>query len=112
MELNAEDRKSVRKFTGDPVDAKTIREAIEFSKKAPSAGGLRSYHIMVVIGGKTIKKISEIAKQDWIAKAGTVLVICSDPGKSRERSPGLTQTFTLLAKDMALVGWGLLMKRG
>ena len=62
MNLNEliKSRYSVRSFTDDTVDIKTIREILEISSNAPSGGNIQPWKVYVVTGStkeKLIKKV-------------------------------------------------------
>ena len=62
MNLNEliKSRYSVRRFTDDTVDIKTIREILEISSNAPSGGNIQPWKVYVVTGRtkeKLIKKV-------------------------------------------------------
>ena len=62
MNLNEliKSRYSVRNFTNDNVDIKTIREILEISSNAPSGGNIQPWKVYVVTGStkeKLIKKV-------------------------------------------------------
>ena len=61
MNLNEiiKSRYSVRNFTDDTVDIKTIREILEIASNAPSGGNIQPWKVYVVTGStkeKLIKK--------------------------------------------------------
>ena len=62
MNLNEliKSRYSVRNFTDDSVDIKTIREILEIASNAPSGGNIQPWKVYVVTGRtkeKLIKKV-------------------------------------------------------
>jgi len=67
-------RHSVRKYQDKSIPEDTIKEIIKLAKKAPSAGGLRGYEVIV-----TDKKM--VAQVD----APLYLVICTDPERYAKR---------------------------
>ena len=66
MNLNEliKSRYSVRNFTDDSVDIKTIREILEIASNAPSGGNIQPWKVYVVTGStkeKLIKKVLNLS---------------------------------------------------
>ena len=66
-------RYSMRQFQPTQVPEKLIKEIIELSKLAPSAGNLQSYKVVI-----TKEKVTNI-------EAPLNLIICADPERSSQR---------------------------
>jgi len=78
-------RRSVRKFLDVPIDWDIITTILEAGSFAPSAGNLQNNKYIVVFDKNKIKKIAESsANQLWINTAPVVIVICSEPAKSKK----------------------------
>ena len=77
-------RHSVRRYLKTKISDSVIKEVLYFAKKAPSAGGLRSYETYIVKENK-IEKIAEIARQPWIKEASATIVLCANPEKSEKK---------------------------
>jgi len=98
-----EKRYSMRQFQSTQVPEKIIREIIDLSKLAPSAGNLQSYKVVT-----SYEKITNI-------EAPINLVICADPKRSatrygeRGRSLYALQDATIFAAylQLAIVNAGL-----
>jgi nitroreductase len=65
-----ERRKSVRKYTDEPVPEELVEEILSYAVKAPSAGALRPYKVIV-----TEKQLTRY-------KAPLNIVVCALPEKS------------------------------
>ena len=52
-------RRSVRAFTDQPVDGKTIRRVLEKAARAPSGGNLQPWQLYVV-GGEDLQRLKDI----------------------------------------------------
>lgn len=71
------ERRSIRRFKGDPVEIEVLSEILEAGKWAPSAGNLQDRSIVIVKSLKTKKKLAMAAAQSFVAKAPVVLVVCA-----------------------------------
>ncbi|MBN2127512.1 MAG: nitroreductase family protein [Candidatus Diapherotrites archaeon] len=84
-----EKRHSVRKFIqGKEIPPAMIEELLEAANNSPSAGGLKAREILVITDEKIKKLISDSAhnqKDDFIVKAGVVLIFCADKEKNKEK---------------------------
>jgi nitroreductase len=82
-------RRSVRKYAldkkGNPekVDLRKIFEIIDAARYAPMAGGIFSLKFILVLDREKIKKIAELADQEFIANAFAVVVVCSDEKQTK-----------------------------
>lgn len=78
------ERRSVRRYLAKQVPEPLLREVITAATWAPSAGGLQSYHVVVVQQAERRKKLSLAAyDQEVLDKAPVVLVFLTDPDRSR-----------------------------
>lgn len=88
MEFNdvIQKRHSIRQFETKEIDDETLESLLQIVSKAPSAGDLQSYEI-VVLKNKT--HISAIAKaalgQEFIRTAPVVLIFCANTEKAAEK---------------------------
>jgi nitroreductase len=75
-------RKSVRSFTGKPVEKKTRDAIIEAARRAPTAGNLMLYSIIEVSDQKLKERLAHTCdNQPFIASAPLVLIFLADPGR-------------------------------
>ena len=78
-----EDRRSMRKYTGIPVEEEKLHKILETANKAPSAGNLQGYEIYIV---RKLEQRQALVKAAWdqefLAEAPVVLVFCADPARS------------------------------
>ena len=81
MDLNKaiQTRHSVRKFKSQKPDWRTIIECINSARYAPNAGGNFTTKFIIVENKEKIQKLADAAQQPFIAKAGFVVVACSNP---------------------------------
>ncbi|MEM4598762.1 MAG: nitroreductase family protein [Candidatus Diapherotrites archaeon] len=76
-------RFSARKYLKKDVEKRLIDMVIETSKKAPSAGNLKAYKILVVTKQRTKEEISKAAyNQSFVSEAPALLIFCALPSKS------------------------------
>ena len=76
-----EERRSIRNFTGEVPDEKTVLSIIESGRLAPSAGNRQPYRFVVVWDREKIRKIAE-ASMNFLKKAGVVIVGVAKPRES------------------------------
>ncbi len=78
-----EDRRSMRKYAGTPVEEEKLHKILETANKAPSAGNQQGYEIYVV---RKLEQRQALVKAAWdqefLAEAPVVLVFCADPARS------------------------------
>ncbi|MCL7415776.1 MAG: nitroreductase family protein [ANME-2 cluster archaeon] len=76
-------RRSVRKFTSDPVDRQIIEKLIKDAQMAPSAGNLQARDFIVVTNTAVKKKLMEAAlNQKFLVQAPVVIVFCANTPRS------------------------------
>ena len=76
-------RHSVREFLPRPVSHAQITAVLEAARRAPSAGNLQAYRILVVEDRECRAEVAEAAgQQAFIADAPVVLVFCADAAVS------------------------------
>lgn len=75
-----EARRSIRKYTGAPLDEKSIRELLEAARLAPSSVNSQPWRFKVITKREEIDWIaSEGSKgQRWVSSAGAVFLCCVD----------------------------------
>jgi len=79
-------RHSVRLFKEKEIEKKKLMEILDAANKAPSAGNLQGYEIVVVKDYKTKANLSKAAfDQEFIAQAPVVLVFFANQKKSSWR---------------------------
>jgi nitroreductase len=77
------DRQSVRKFQPTDVPAEQLATVLEAMNRAPSAGNLQAYEVVVVRSKERRDLLAKVAHdQVYVAEAPVVLVFLHDPAKS------------------------------
>jgi nitroreductase len=73
-----EKRKSTRSFKNKSVPWRRILDAIDAACVGPFADGINHMKFLIIEESETIKKLADIADQEWIADSQTLIVVCSD----------------------------------
>ncbi len=75
-------RRSIRNFTGEPLNQEEVETVLKAGFSAPSAHNMQPWHFVVI---KNIKKLEEIARLHPYAKmlpqAGCAILVCGDTEK-------------------------------
>jgi len=76
-------RRSVRGYSGVPVDPEALNRILRAASRAPSAGNLQAYRIFVVEAPAKRKALAEAAEgQEFVAQAPVDLVFFAEPTRS------------------------------
>jgi nitroreductase len=79
-------RRSVRVFQEKDVDALDVKQIIESSMQAPSAGGLQAYRIYLVRNKETLEALAFAAHgQECVSKAPLAIVFTADQKRSASK---------------------------
>ena len=78
-------RRSVRAFTDETMWDEAVEKLVEAAVLAPSAGNMQPWAFVAVKNKETIKRLSEAAKQEWMASAPVVIIVCTDAAKTQPR---------------------------
>ena len=77
-------RRSVRKFTDQPVSESQIQTLLESARWAPSAGNIQPWHFFVVHSRDVRAALAEAAlQQTFIAEAPVAIVVAADLDEAR-----------------------------
>jgi len=72
-------RRSIRRYTGDPVSEQTIREVLEAAMCAPSAGNEQPWHFIVIRDRKILGQIPAIHPHAYmVPEAPIAVLVCGD----------------------------------
>ena len=77
-------RRSIRKFTGEPISHDAMETLLKAGFAAPSAHNYQPWHFVVVRDSEILKKISEghpYAKM--LPQAGSCIIVCGDDEKQK-----------------------------
>ncbi len=82
-------RQSVRAYQAKPVEQEQLEAILTTANRAPSAGNLQGYEILVVRDAATKGSLAKAAlNQTSIAQAPIVLVFCADPARAGAKYGG------------------------
>lgn len=72
-------RRSIRKYTGEPVTDSDVQDLLKAAMSAPSAGDERPWHFVVLTDHQLIDKIPEFHPYSgFIKEAPVVILVCGD----------------------------------
>jgi|SRR6056297_1419585 len=72
-------RRSIRKYTSDPVSKKDLEEIIKAGMHAPSAVNCQPWHFIVIEDKETFKKIMNVhAYAKMLKEAQAAILVCGD----------------------------------
>lgn len=72
-------RRSVRRYTGDPVSEQTVQEILEAAMSAPSAGNEQPWHFIVIRDRTILGQISAIHPYAYmVPEAPVAVLVCGD----------------------------------
>jgi len=85
MELDKaiQNRRSVRKFLSKKPNWRTIIECIDSARFAPMAGNNCTLKVIMIDDDEKIKKITEACQQSFVSQAKFVVVVCSNPSRTK-----------------------------
>jgi nitroreductase len=78
-----EERQSVRAYQQVEIEDEKLRKILHAANRAPSAGNLQAYQIVVLRSSQARQALARAAlDQEFIAQAPVVLAFLTDPGRS------------------------------
>ncbi len=77
-------RRSIRKFTGEPVAPATVELLIEALLRAPSSRGINPWEFLVVDDRELLAKLAQAKEHgsEFLKNAPLAIVVCADSSKS------------------------------
>jgi nitroreductase len=104
-------RRSIRKYTEDPVPEENIKKIIRAGMNAPSAGNEQPWYFVIITDGKKLNAIADFHPFAQMARQATVaILVCGDPGLEKHKGMWIqdcsaaTQNMLLEITDMGLGG--------
>ena len=96
-------RKSIRKYSQEPIPENELKEILKTGFSAPSGGNMQPWRV-VVVKDQTRKDLLAVAAlgQSFIAEAPVLLVVCAVPYESAERYKERGATLYTLQDTAAL----------
>ena len=81
-----ESRRSIRKYTGEPVPRELIDRLLEAARVAPSTSNTQSWKFKVVTDPRAREKIRDVAYgQKFVAEAPVIIACCLDFDAFKEK---------------------------
>jgi len=82
-------RRSVRKYTNEPVRETAVEAMLKAAMQAPSANNQQPWEFIVVDDRATLDKLSEASRGAWMLKDAplAIIVVMRDDGKSPHMKP-------------------------
>lgn len=82
------ERRSVRKYSGKPVEEDKLLRILEAAQKAPSACNRQPWHIVVIRDEMRRQALGKAYPRDWFCKAPVIICACGDPAANWARMDG------------------------
>ena len=99
-------RRSIRKYTPEPIADADIQSMLEAAMAAPSASNIKPWEFVVVRDRELCRRLAETHQYSKMAaEAAVVFVICGREGESRhwvEDTSAATQNLLLAAAGLGL----------
>ncbi len=79
-------RRSIRRYTPDPVGEDRIRRLLEAAMAAPSAGDQRPWEFVVIDDRALLDRIPEVhPHSNMVREAPVAILVCGDPGREKHK---------------------------
>ncbi|MHA1746003.1 MAG: nitroreductase family protein, partial [Promethearchaeota archaeon] len=75
-------RRSIRKFTAEPVPEEIIQRVLEAGRISPSWSNKQGVRYILVRNPDRLAKLREATLQKWTVTASVFIVVCINPRKS------------------------------
>ncbi|HOU13971.1 MAG TPA: nitroreductase family protein [Anaerolineae bacterium] len=99
-------RRSIRKYTGEPVTADELKTILEAGMNAPSANNSQPWHFIVVDEREKLNAIMKVHPYSrMLAEAPLAIVVCGDPSISKfwqQDCAAATENLLLAARALGL----------
>jgi len=77
-------RRSIRRYSADPVGEEDVKTLLEAAMAAPSAGNSQPWHFIVVTDRQTLDALAEVHTYGkMLFEAPLCIAVCGDPSLSR-----------------------------
>jgi nitroreductase len=96
-------RRSVRKFTGDPIPRQDLKTIVDAGRLAPTGGNRQPWEFIVVTGREMIGQLKVAAQ--WMDRAGAIIAVVLDPSTRWWIEDGSAAIENILIASTAL-GYG------
>jgi len=79
-------RRSIRKYSGEPVDDETVQKMLAAAMSAPSAGNEQPWQFVVIRDRRLLAKVPEVhAYAQMVPEAALAILVCGDLSRERHR---------------------------
>jgi nitroreductase len=100
-------RRSIRQYSGEPVDEKDVKALLEAGMAAPSASNLKPWHFVTVTNRSKLKELAEAHPcGKMLSEAGLAIAVCGDPKVSErywdQDGAAATENILLAAEGLGL----------
>lgn len=96
-------RRSIRRFSSEPIDEGHINDIVKAGFSAPSAGNRQPWRVIIVTDQDVKNQLGNAAGgQTFIAKAPVIFVVCGVPEESAQRYKERGKTLYVLQDTAAL----------
>ena len=99
-------RRSIRRYTSEPVTADDVKTILEAGMNAPSANNRQPWHFIVVDKREKLNAIMEVHPYSkMLAEAPLAIIVCGDPAVSefwQQDCAAATQNILLAARALEL----------
>ena len=82
-------RRSIRKFTADPIPEEKIHRVLEAARLCPTWANKQGVRYIVVQNSEKVEKLREAIQQKWTKTTSVFIVVCIDPRKSGKNKNNL-----------------------
>jgi nitroreductase len=100
-------RRSIRRYTADPVGEEDVKTLLEAAMAAPSAGNSQPWHFIVVTDRQTLDALAEVHPYGkMLFEAPLCIAVCGDPSLSRQWVQDCSAATENLLLAVAALGLG------
>jgi len=96
-------RRSVRKYTGDPIPREDLEKIVDAGRLAASGSNRQPWDFIVVTGREMINQLK--VASEWMEKAGAIIAVVMDPSSRWWVEDGSAAIENMLIASTAL-GYG------
>ena len=88
-----EARRSVRKYSSDPVEQDKLDRILNAARIAPSAANRQPWHFFVIQNAEKREALKAAYAQDWFTSAPVIICACAKTSEAWQRSDGANYAF-------------------
>jgi nitroreductase len=100
-------RRSIRKYTGQPVSRQDLEPLFKAGFQAPSAHNRQPWHFVIVTDDSTLRSIAQFHPYaKMLPQAGCGIIVCGD-NKEQKRTGFLVEDCSAAIQNMLLAAHGI-----